>query len=86
MNEQQKHQQEIYDLQTMLTSSNSDIGDYKIIKCYEASLSGAEMPYDLEDLLAKSQAARDRINELQRMVDAEHDKEKPSANAGGKME
>lgn len=71
MNEQQKHQQEIYDLQTMLTSSNSDIGDYKIIKCYEASLSGAKMPYDLEDLLAKRQAARDRINELQRMVDAE---------------
>lgn len=86
MNEQQKHQQEIYDLQTMLTSSNSDIGDYKIIKCYEASLSGAEMPYDLEDLLAKRQAARDRINELQRMVDAERDIEKPSANAGGKME
>ena len=30
--------------------------------------------------------AQPLINELQRMVDAEHDKEKPSANAGDKME
>lgn len=43
--------------------------DYKITKCYEASLMGAEAPYDIAGLHQKRQATRDRINELQQLLD-----------------
>lgn len=36
--------------------------DYKVIKCYEASISGTEMPYDIEKLIADRNAIRDEIN------------------------
>ena len=39
--------------------------DYKVIKCYEYSLCGFKLPYDIEALHAERQALRDRINELQ---------------------
>ncbi len=39
--------------------------DYKITKCYEASLLGTELPYDIEELHAQRQAERDKINELE---------------------
>ena len=64
--DKQQKQQEIYDLTVYLSSAYSDIGDWKIIKIYEARLQGKEDPYDLEELIAKRQAARDRINELQK--------------------
>lgn len=63
--EKQKKQQEICDLTSHLSSAYSDIGDWKIIKIYEARLLGKEDPYDLNELMAKRQAARERINELQ---------------------
>lgn len=56
---------EINELLADLSSHSSDIGDWKIIKIYEARMTGMEDPYDLEDLVAKRQATRDRINELQ---------------------
>lgn len=56
-------------LVSSLSSSNSDIGDWKVIKCYEASLQGTEMPYDLATLLAKRQLARDEINSLQKRLE-----------------
>lgn len=56
---------EINELLADLSSYSSDIGDWKIIKIYEARMMGLEDPYDLEDLVAKRQAVRDRINELQ---------------------
>lgn len=37
--------------------------DYQVIKCYEASLVGAPMPYDVENLIAYRQSIRDRINQ-----------------------
>ncbi len=40
-------------------------GDYRIIKCYEASLANAELPYDIEILRQERQAIRDKINELE---------------------
>ena len=56
MDEKQKNiqekQQEIINLQAHLASKNSEIGDYKIIKCYEASLMGKEAPYDAKALIA----------------------------------
>lgn len=41
--------------------SNSD---YKIAKCYEASLLKRELPYDVETLYTERQAKRDEINRL----------------------
>ena len=68
MDEKQKNiqekQQENINLQAHLASKNSEIGDYKIIKCYEASLIGKEAPYDVETLIADRQKVRDKINEL----------------------
>lgn len=57
--------QEIINLRSELTSSVSDIGDYRIIKCYEAALAKKEAPYDADDLIAKRQAVRDKINALE---------------------
>jgi hypothetical protein len=50
----------INDLKVMLSSS-----DYKITKCYEASLLSEEMPYNLEELLAQRKAWREEINALE---------------------
>lgn len=70
LTEEQQHmyQQEICNLQADLTSCVSEIGDWKVIKCYEASLTGAEAPYNIKELHAKRQAARDRISELRELL------------------
>ena len=39
--------------------------DYKVIKCYEASLTGETLPYDIEALHEERQAVRDEINRLE---------------------
>ena len=39
--------------------------DYKVIKCFEASATGGEMPYDIAALHSEREAARSEINELQ---------------------
>ena len=74
MDEKQKNiqekQQEIINLQAHLASKNSEIGDYKIIKCYEASLMGKEAPYDAKTLIAERQKVRDKINALQDEIKA----------------
>ena len=38
MNEMEIKQQEIINLQSQLSSSASPIGDWKVIKCYEAKM------------------------------------------------
>ena len=38
--------------------------DYKIIKCYESSLVGSEMPYNIDSLHKERQELRDKINLL----------------------
>lgn len=43
----------------------SDIGDYKLVKTYEARLKGEADPYDTDDLIAKRRAVRDELNKLQ---------------------
>jgi hypothetical protein len=43
-------------------------GDYKIIKCYEASITGQDLPYDIVSLKAERDAIRAKINELQEML------------------
>lgn len=42
--------------------------DYKITKCYEASLLGQELPYDVAALHKERQALRDKINELELLL------------------
>lgn len=56
----QKIRREIEELKKALTST-----DYKVIKCYEASLIGEELPYDIKALHKERQQIRNRINTLQ---------------------
>ena len=59
---QQQREQRIWELKDQLAQ-----GDYKIIKCAEAQLTGEPMPYDIEALVAERNAMRDEINELEAM-------------------
>ena len=59
---------EINALVADLSSAVSPIGDWKVVKIYEARLQGKEDPYDFEALAAERQAARDRINQLQKEI------------------
>ena len=56
---------QIRTLISRLDAPTSDIGDWKIIKIYEARLRGESDPYNYEELDAARQAVRDEINELQ---------------------
>ena len=49
--------------------TNEKRDDWKIIKIYEARLSGESDPYDYEELKAARQAARDKINALQAQLE-----------------
>ena len=42
--------------------------DYKVAKCYEASLTGGEMPYNISEVVSKRQEMRDKINELEALL------------------
>ena len=44
--------------------------DYMVIKCYESSLIGEELPYDISSLHASRQKIRDQINFLQKTINA----------------
>ena len=58
----------IDELKASLTSNDSVIGDYRITKCYEASLIGLDMPYDIEKLHQQRQSVRDEINKLEALI------------------
>ena len=51
-------------LMSNLAANTSSIGDWKIMKIYEARMRGAEDPYDFDALVLQRQAARDRIQEI----------------------
>ncbi|SFO61693.1 hypothetical protein [Prevotella sp. tf2-5] len=57
---------ELASLMSGLSANTSPIGDWKVIKVYEARMLGKEDPYDMEELAAERQAVRDRINEIQK--------------------
>jgi hypothetical protein len=42
-----------------------NLSDYKVIKCYEASLSNEQMPYNLQELLGQRKTWREEINALE---------------------
>lgn len=52
-------------LVSKLDAPTSDIGDWKVIKIYEARLRGEADPYNFEELDAARQSVRNEINELQ---------------------
>lgn len=56
----QLNEQRVWKLKDLLAQ-----GDYKIIKCAEAQLTGEPMPYDIEALVAERNAMRAEINELE---------------------
>ena len=56
---------ELASLKSSLSANTSSIGDWKVIKIYEARMKGEEDPYDFNALAAERQAARDRINEAE---------------------
>lgn len=52
-------------LKSFLSSQDSPIGDWKVVKIYEARMSGEPDPYDFDELTANRQLVRDEINRLQ---------------------
>lgn len=63
----------VFDTQCILTRINQlketlASTDYKVIKCYEASLVGEILPYDINALHSKRQSIRDEINSLEDKV------------------
>lgn len=55
---------EMSQLMSNLSANTSPIGDWKVLKCYEARMSGNPDPYDFAALTAERQAARDRISAI----------------------
>lgn len=64
---------QIRELIAELDAPNSAIGDWKVVKCYEAKLQDKPLPYDIDKLMSERQKVRDQINELQSQL-AELDK------------
>lgn len=60
---------EIRTLTSKLDAPTSDVGDWKVIKIYEARLQNKPDPYDYEELSAARQEIRDRINQLQTQLE-----------------
>ncbi len=62
----QKVRKQIQDLKDNLAAT-----DYRVTKCYEASLLGDTLPYDIAQLRSERQTVRDRINELEALLFSE---------------
>lgn len=60
---------QIRTLQSRLDAPTSDVGDWKVIKIYEARLQNKPDPYDYGELSAARQEIRDRINQLQTQLE-----------------
>lgn len=43
--------------------------DYKVAKCYEAYLLGGSLPYDIQTVHSERQTQRDKINELEELLE-----------------
>ena len=65
----QKKQQRIIDLKWTLQSFDSSVGDYKVVKTYEARLKGEADPYDTDKLFSERQEIRDEINKLRQELE-----------------
>ena len=67
----ESYKAELRCLRSKLQANTSEIGDWKIIKCMEAKLLGEDLPYDINDLKLERQKIRDRINELEVLIEQE---------------
>lgn len=63
-NSPEKVRAEISRLKDQLSST-----DYRLVKSYEYYIAGKPLPYDTEGLTSERQTIRDRINELETLVD-----------------
>ena len=63
--ERERIESEIRTLISSLDAPTSPIGDWKVVKIYEARLKGESDPYDYDELAEERQKVRDRINKLQ---------------------
>lgn len=63
-NERNALNAEMAQLMSNLAANTSPIGDWKIMKIYEARMKGAEDPYDFDELTLQRQTARDRIQDI----------------------
>lgn len=61
-------EQEIIDLRCAFAHPASDIADYKVARIYEARINAEPDPYSADDLIAKRQAARGRIDTLKKEI------------------
>ncbi len=68
--EKENLEAELRVLRSELQANTSDIGDWKVIKALEYQLTGQTIPYDMDKLNSDRQAARDRINEIERKLEA----------------
>ncbi len=59
---------QIRELIAELDAPNSAIGDWKVVKCYEAKLQDKPLPYDIDELILERQKVRDQINDLQNQL------------------
>lgn len=67
--ERERIEGQIRTLVSSLDAPTSPVGDWKVIKIYEARLKGEEDPYDYDELSAERQRIRDEINRLQAQLD-----------------
>ena len=58
-------EQEIADLRCAFANPGSEIADDKVARIYEARINAEPDPYSADELIAKRQTARDRIDALQ---------------------
>ena len=64
--ERDRQSELILDIESL--KSELQESDYKVIKCAEAMVVGAEMPYNMTELHKERQALRDKINKLESEV------------------
>jgi len=72
MEEKEKLEQEIRNLQSELTADTSIYGDWKLIKYNEYIMQGIEAPYtkeEMDDYHNIRQKKRDRINKIKVMLE-----------------
>ena len=68
-NERNALNAEMQQLLSNLAANTSSIGDWKVIKIYEARMKGESDPYDFDELMDARQATRDRINEIRKELE-----------------
>ncbi len=66
LNTNTKTREVIADMRALKAYQNElTASDYKIIKCYEYSLAGLELPYDVNALHSEREAIREKIRFLE---------------------